>query len=183
MTFWFGRDYDRLVVKADGEYAEGKFQDARTEVLWSHAVASYWDAQFGIRQDSGTGASRTWIAAGLQGLAPYWFEVDATAYLGTGGRAALRLQAEYALMLTQKLVLVPGTEWNLYSKADTRQGVGNGLSDASLGLRLRYEVTKQFAPYVGVEWNRLFGDTAAMARAAGERTRETRWAAGVRFWF
>lgn len=180
---WFGRDYDRLVLKAEGDVAKGKLEDARTELLWGHAFASYWDTQLGVRQDSGHGPDRTWLAFGVQGLAPYWFEVDATAYVGEKGRTALRLKAEYDVLLTQKLILQPSTEWSFYGKADPEKGIGSGLTDASAGVRLRYEFSRQFAPYLGVEWNRKFASTATMARTAGERTSDTRWVAGVRMWF
>nr|WP_172601807.1 copper resistance protein B [Sulfuricystis thermophila] len=180
---WFGGTYDRLVLKAEGDVAKGKLEEARTEVLWGHAIASYWDSQLGVRQDSGTGPDRTWLAFGLQGLAPYWFEVDATAYVGSSGRTALRLSGEYELLLTQRLILQPSMEVNLYGQRDEASGLGSGLSDAAAGLRLRYEFSRQFAPYVGVEWAGKFGQTADFARAEGQRTRETRYVAGVRLWF
>ncbi|MBN8761920.1 MAG: copper resistance protein B [Thiobacillus sp.] len=180
---WFGRDYDRLVIKAEGEYGQGKLQEARTELLWGHAIATFWDTQLGVRYDSGEGPDRGWLAFGVQGLAPYWFEVDAAAYVGDKGRTAFRLGAEYELLLTQKLVLQPRLEINAYGKSDEALGIGSGLSDGVAGLRLRYEFTRQFAPYVGVERAGKFGKTADLARAAGEKTDETRWVAGVRFWF
>lgn len=180
---WFGRDYDKLVVKAEGAHASGKLQEARTELLWSHAIASYWDVQAGLRQDSGVGPDRSWLAVGVQGLAPYWFEVDATAYLGNNGRTALRLGAEYELPLTQRLILQPRAEINLYGKSDLARDTGNGLSDGVFGVRLRYEVSKQFAPYIGVERTSKYGKTADLVRSAGEPTGETRWVAGLRFWF
>ncbi len=180
---WFGRDFDRLVIKAEGDIARGKLQEARTELLWGHAVATFWDTQLGARYDSGVGPDRGWLAFGVQGLAPYWFEVDAAAYVGSNGRTALRLGAEYELLLTQKLILQPRIEVNLYGKSDAARDIGSGLSDAAAGLRLRYEFTRQFAPYVGVERAGKFGQTADLARAAGETTNETRWVAGVRFWF
>ncbi|MBN8781227.1 MAG: copper resistance protein B [Thiobacillus sp.] len=158
---WFGRDYDRLVLKAEGDVARGRLQDARTEALWGHAVATFWDTQLGARWDS----------------------VDATAYAGNGGRTSLRLGAEYELLLTQKLILQPRVEMNLYGKQDTAREIGGGLSDATAGLRLRYEFTRQIAPYVGVEWARKFGGTADFVRAAGEGTQNTRLVAGLRFWF
>ena len=178
-----GRDYNKLVIKAEGEVVGGKLTEARTEALWSHAVATFWDAQLGLRQDSGTGPGRTWLAFGVQGLAPYWFEVDATAYVGQGGRTALRLGAEYELLITQKLILQPRIEANFFGKSDPARDIGKGLSDISTGIRLRYEFSRQFAPYIGVEWANRFGATADMARAAGEPTRQTRYVAGVRFWF
>ncbi len=179
----YGRDYDRAVLKAEGELARGKLQDARTELLWGHAVATYWDAQLGIRHDSGVGPDRSWLAVGVQGLAPYWFDVEATAYLGREGRSALRLAASYDLHLTQKLILQPRVDANLYGKRDSARELGSGLSDVTAGVRLRYELRRELAPYVGVEWGGKFGETGDFARAAGASTRETRLVAGVRFWF
>jgi copper resistance protein B len=178
-----GRDYERLVFKAEGDYARGRVQEARTELLWGHAVAAYWDTQLGLRYDSGEGPDRNWLAFGVQGIAPYWFELDLSAYVGSDGRTALRLEAEYELLLTQRLVLQPRAEFNVYGRSDEERGIGSGLSDATAGLRLRYEITRQFAPYVGIEWAGSFGETEDFARAAGERSNETRWIAGVRFWF
>jgi Uncharacterized protein involved in copper resistance len=180
---WFGGTYDRLVLKAEGDVADGKLEEARTEVLWGHAVAPFWDTQLGVRQDSGAGPDRTWLAVGIQGLAPYWFDVDATAYVGGAGRTALRLSGEYELLLTQRLILQPRMEVNLYGRRDEARGLGSGLADATTGLRLRYEFSRQFAPYVGVEWAGKFGQTADFARAEGQRTRQTRYVAGVRLWF
>ncbi|MFZ2541453.1 MAG: copper resistance protein B [Gallionella sp.] len=178
-----GRDYDRLVIKAEGDVAQGKLQDGRTELLWSHATTTFWDAQLGVRYDSGIAPDQQWLALGVQGLAPYWFEVDATAYIGKQGRTALRLEAEYELLITQKLILQPRVEINLYGKNDAARDIGSGLSDALAGLRLRYEFTRQFSPYAGIEWAGKLGNTAGFVRAAGEKMSETRWVAGVRFWF
>ena len=180
---WFGRDYNRLVIKAEGEVAHGKLEEARTELLWGHAIATFWDTQLGVRYDSGEGPGRGWLAFGVQGLAPYWFEVDAAAYVGDNGRTALRLGAEYELLLTQKLVLQPRIEVNAYGKSDVERGIGSGLSEAQTGLRLRYEFTRQFAPYIGVERASKFGKTADLARAEGSKSGETRWVAGLRFWY
>lgn len=179
----FGRDYDRAVLKAEGEIDGGKFQDARTELLWGHAVAAYWDTQLGVRYDSGVGPDRKWLAFGVQGLAPYWFEVEAAAYAGESGRTALRLEAEYELLLTQKLILQPRVEANFYGKRDAARELGSGLSDLAAGVRLRYEIRREFAPYVGIERSRKFGGTADFASATGKDTDETRLVAGLRFWF
>jgi len=182
-TARIGHDYNRLVIKAEGEASGGRIEESRTEALWSHAVATFWDAQFGVRHDTGPGPGRTWAALGIEGLAPYWFEVDAAAYLGDDGRTGLRLSVEYELLLTQRLVLQPRLEAAVYGKGDPANGIGKGLSSVTAGLRLRYEFSRQFAPYVGVEWAGRFGDTAHLARVAGETTNETRVMAGVRFWF
>lgn len=181
---WFGRDYNRLVIKAEGEVSQGKLQEARTEVLWGHAIAPFWDAQLGLRYDSGgTEPERKWLALGVQGIAPYWFEVDAAAYLGESGRTALRLGGEYEVLLTQKLILQPRAEVNLYGQDDAAREIGAGLANGVAGLRLRYEIKRQFAPYIGVERSSKFGKTADMARDAGADTSVTRWVAGVRVWF
>ena len=180
---WFGRDYDRVVFKAEGEVDGGKLHDARTELLWGHAVADYWDTQLGVRYDSGLKPERKWLAFGVQGLAPYWFEIDATAYVGEQGRTALRFDVEYELLLTQKLILQPRLEANFYGKSDVARERGSGLSDATLGMRLRYEIWREFAPYIGIERSNKYGGSADFARAEGQRTSESRVVAGLRFWF
>jgi len=180
---WIGGDVDKLWLKIDGEREEGKLGATRTEALWNHAIATYWGLQTGVRHDFGDGPGRTWAALGVQGLAPYWFEVQATAYVGQGGRTALRFEPEYDLLLTQRLILQPNMKVNLYGKNDPERGIGSGLSDMEAGLRLRYEFSRKFAPYVGVVYNRKFGDTASFARAAGKPARETRLVGGVRVWF
>lgn len=180
---WYGYTYDRVVINAEGEIDNGKLQEGTTELLWSHAIAPFWNSQLGLRHDSGTEPSRNWLAIGIEGLAPYWFELDATAYLGTEGRSAATLTAEYELLLTQRLILQPRIEANLYGKRDDERMQGTGLSDVVAGVRLRYEIRREFAPYVGIEWAGKFGNTAEMARNAGADTNKQRLVAGVRFWF
>lgn len=180
---WFGGSFDRLVLKAEGEAANGKLQAAQTELMWAHGVSTFWNTQLGVRYDSGEGPDRSWLAFGFQGLTPYWFEVDATAYVGEDGRTAFDVEAEYDLLLTQKLILQPRGELSVFGKVDEALGIGRGVSNMSLGLRLRYEYTRQLAPYLGVEREQKLGDTADLARAANEPSAETLWVAGVRFWF
>ncbi len=180
---WYGRTYDRALFKAEGDINSNEIADARSELLWGHAVAAYWDTQLGVRYDSGEGPNRGWLAFGVQGLAPYWFEVDLTGYLGEEGRTALRLETEYELLLTQQLILQPRVEANAYGRSDTRRGLGSGLSELTAGLRLRYEIRRELAPYVGVEWARNFGETQDLVKDAGEGASETRLVAGLRFWF
>ena len=177
------RGAHQALIKFEGDAARGRLHDARTELLWGYAAAPFWDTQLGLRIDGGQGPTRTWLAFGVEGTAPYNIDTRATAYLGQGGRAALRLALSYDAYLTQKLVLQPRTEWTLNSRDDAARGVGRGLSSAIAGLRLRYEITPQIAPYVGVEWQRGFGRTADLLRAGGERAGTTRWVAGVSFWF
>lgn len=180
---WYGRDIDRALLKAEGDVDNGTVQEARTELLWNHAVLPFWDTQVGLRVDSGEAPDRTWLAVGVQGLAPYWFEVTATAYVGDQSRSALRLDGEYELLLSQKLILQPRLEADFYGKEDAEHGQGSGFSDLVAGLRLRYEIRRELAPYVGVEWSSKYGNTADYARAVGESANETRWVAGIRFWF
>ncbi|MDO8703689.1 MAG: copper resistance protein B [Sulfuricaulis sp.] len=180
---WFGRDYDRAVLKAEGEVDGGRLHDARTELLWGHAIAAYWNTQLGVRHDGGIEPSRTWLAFGVQGLAPYWFEMDITGYIGEHGRTALSVEAEYELLLTQKLILQPRLEANFYGKRDAERELGSGLSDLVAGVRLRYEIRREFAPYVGVERSGKFGGTADFARDKGNQAMATRVVAGLRFWF
>ena len=177
------RGAHQALIKFEGDAAQGRLHDARTELLWGYAAAPFWDTQLGLRIDGGQGPTRTWLAFGVEGTAPYNIDTRATAYLGQGGRAALRLALSYDAYLAQKLVLQPRTEWTLNSRDDAARGVGRGLSSAIAGLRLRYEITPQIAPYVGVEWQRGFGRTADLLRAGGERAGTTRWVAGVSFWF
>ena len=179
----FRSTYDRAVLKAEGDVDDGDVAEARTELVWSHAFAAFWDMQLGARHDGGEGPSREWLAFGVEGLAPYWFDVEATAYLGESGHTALRLDVSYDLLLTQKLVLEPRIEANVYGQDDAARGLGSGLSDASLALRVRYEINRQLAPYFGIEWVRKYGQTEDFARAAGSDPSDARAVVGLRFWF
>ncbi|MEH6650339.1 MAG: copper resistance protein B [Motiliproteus sp.] len=181
---WYGSTFNRLYIKLEGDIANGRLEESQTDVLWSHAYTPYFDTQLGIRLDQyDEGTDRQWLALGLQGLAPYWFELDATAYIGESGRTAVSLEAEYELLLSQQWVLQPRAELSFYGQDDIENGLGEGFADAALGLRLRYEITRQFAPYVGVEWTSMLGETADIARAADESVRDTHYVVGVRFWF
>lgn len=179
----YGGDFDRAVFKTEGDVERGDLGEASHELLWSHATSAFWNAQLGVRHDGGAGPGRDWIAFGVQGLAPYWFEIDATAYLGDAGRTALGIEADYELLLTQKLILQPRLAVTAYRKDDAARGIGPGLSEVSAGVRLRYEIRREFAPYIGVEWSGAFGGTADYARATGDDAKQTQAVAGVRFWF
>lgn len=181
---WYGTTYHRLVIKTEGEIAGGTLEESSTDLLWSQALDAYFDTQVGIRLDQyDEGRNRQWLALGVQGLAPYWFELDITAYLGDSRRTALVAEAEYDLLLTQRLIMQPRAELSLYGKDDPANGLGSGLSDLALGLRLRYEFSRQFAPYIGVEWTSAFGETADFRRASGQGRSVTQAVAGLRFWF
>jgi len=180
---WYGGDNDKVWLRSEGERAGGTTQNARADVLWDHTVARWWSLQAGGREDVGGGPARTWAAVGVQGLAPYWFDTEATFYVGEEGRTAVRLKTEYDLLLTQRLILQPEAEANLYGKADPARQLGSGLSDLEIGLRLRYEVRREFAPYVGVVWTRNFGATADRVRESGGDANDVQFVAGLRAWF
>lgn len=178
---WYGSDAHKLWLRSEGERRDGRLHEGDVEVLWNRPLSAFWSTQVGLRHDFGIeGPSRDWAALGVQGLAPYWFEVEATAYVGTSGRTAARLRTHYDLRLTQRLVLQPELEANAYGSRDAENGIGSGLSEGRLALRLRYEIRREFAPYLGVVHTRRFGDTANMTN---EDAGDTQLVAGLRFWF
>jgi copper resistance protein B len=181
---WYGGDINRLTLKSEGEgvFGEG-IEGAEVQALYSRAIGPYFNAQAGIRQDLGPGPDRTYATIGFEGLAPYWFEVEGALFLSNKGDLLARLEGYYDQRITQKLILQPMAEINFALQDVPETGIGSGLSDVELGLRLRYEVVKEFAPYVGVEWARKVGDTARFARAAGEDTNGVSFVMGVRAWF
>ncbi len=180
---WYGNDVNKLWVRTEGDRSGGKTEDGDVEVFWNRNVATFWSTQLGVRHELGEGPARNWAAFGIQGLAPYWFELEATAYIGPSGRTAARLRADYELLITQRLILQPEFEVNLYGKSDPARRIGSGVSDAQLGLRLRYAISRQFAPYVGVVWTRRLGATAGFARDDHQATFDRQWVAGLRIWF
>jgi len=180
---YYGGDYNKLWLKSEGERVGGTTEDARAEVLWDRIFSRWWSTQVGIRHDFGEGPSRDWLAVGVQGLAPYFFEIEATAYVGDAGRTAARFKVEYELLFTQRLILQPEFELNAYGKDDPENRIMSGLTDAQLALRLRYEIRREVAPYVGVAWVRRLGRTADLVRASGEDASDIQAVAGIRFWF
>lgn len=180
---WIGTDRNRLWLRSEGERADGRTEAADLEVLYGRSIATWWDLVAGVRHDFKPGDSQSFAAIGVQGLAPQKFEVEATAYVGERGQTAARFEAEYELLLTNRLILQPLVEVNLFGKDDPARGIGSGLSTAEAGLRLRYEFTRQFAPYIGVVYERAFGGTADLRRAEGEDINDTRVVAGFRIWF
>ena len=180
---WVGGDIDRLWWRTEGERTNGTTEAAEVQAFWGHAIGPWWESVLGVRQDFKPGSPQTWAAAGVQGMALYNFEAEATAYLGENGQSAARLEGEYDILLTNRLILQPRAEANFYGKNDTSRGYGSGLADVDLGLRLRYEVVRQFAPYIGVSWSKVYGNTADYVREEGGDSSEARFVAGVRMWF
>lgn len=180
---WFGSDLNRLWLRSEGERVRGKTESADLEVLYGRSVARWWDLVAGMRHDFQPGGSQSFAAIGVMGLAPQKFEVEATAYVGERGQTAARVEAEYELLLTNRLVLQPLVEANFYGKNDPIRGIGSGLSTIEAGFRLRYEVIREFAPYIGIVRERAFGNTADLRRNEGEDIDDTRIVAGFRIWF
>jgi len=181
--FWAGKDLNKLWIKTEGERVDGDTESAQFQLLYSRAIDPNWDLQLGLRHDSRPEPTRDWIAIGFYGVAPYFFEVDSAVFVNDDGQVNLRIDVEYELMLTQRWVLAPELEVNWFSKDDDDLDIGSGFADIEAGLRLRYEITRQIAPYIGVHYERLLGDTRDIARNEGEDTGDTQAVAGIRFWF
>ncbi|MBU1378813.1 MAG: copper resistance protein B [Alphaproteobacteria bacterium] len=181
--FRYGGDIDRLVIKTEGEGVRGDLADAEVQALYSRAIGPYFDLQAGVRQDFEPRPRRTYAVLGVEGLAPYWFDVEGALFLSDTGDLSARLEGSYDLRLSQRLILQPRGEFDIAAQDTRSLGIGSGLSKAEVGLRLRYEIERQFAPYVGVNFERRFGRTADLARAAGEDVSDTRVVVGLRAWF
>ncbi|AQR60564.1 copper resistance protein CopB [Brevundimonas sp. LM2] len=182
---WSGGDINRFWWKSEGEGDfDGALEEAEVQALYSRAITPFWDVQAGVRQDfRPDGDDTTHLVLGLQGLAPYWFEIDAAAFLSTKGDLTARVEAEYDQRLTQRLILQPRLEIDASASDIPELEIGSGLSSIEAGLRLRYEFRKEFAPYVGVEWSRSFGDTADYIKARGGEADDTRFVVGLKAWF
>lgn len=181
---WTGGDIHRVWFKSEGEYSfdHDAFEEGEVQALYSRAVSAFWDVQAGVRYDFAPDG-RTHAVVGVQGLAPYQFEVDAAAFVSTDGDVSARVEAEYELLLTQRLVLQPRVEIEAVGADDLQRGLGGGLTHAAVGARLRYEVVREFAPYIGVEWTSDLGETRSLARAAGEDPDGVAAIVGVRWWW
>lgn len=180
---WVGRDRDRLWFRAEGDGEGGRVGEAQTHVLYGRQFSRWWDVVAGVRQDFRPGSPQTWAAFGIQGLAPYWFEIEATGYIGASGRTHARFEVEYELLFTNQLILQPLFESEVFGTSDPERGIGSGLSTTDLGFRLRYEFRREIAPYVGVTWRNKWGKTADFAEAAGEDSGGARFVTGLRLWF
>ena len=181
---WYGGDIDKIWFKTEGEGEFGHtVETAEVQALWSHAIDPWFDLQAGVRYDFRPDPERAYLVLGVQGLAPYWFEVDAAAFISHKGDVSARLEAEYDLRLTQQLILQPRLEVDLALQDVPELGVGSGLSTGEVGARLRYEIRPEFAPYIGVEYERAFGGTARFRRAEGEDRGGWSLLLGLRTWF
>ncbi len=182
-TGWIGSDLNRLWVRSEGERIGGSTESADLELLYGRSITPWWDVVVGVKHDFLPGGAQNWAAIGLQGLAPYQFDVEATVYLSDSGQTQFALDVEYDLLFTNRLILQPVVELQLFGKDDPARAVGSGLSTLETGLRLRYEINRKFAPYIGVVHERAFGNTADFRQALGVNARDTRLVAGVRIWF
>ena len=181
---WTGGDINRFWWKSEGEGEfGGEVEEAEVQALYSRAVAPFWDVQAGLRQTWRPDADRTDLVIGVQGLAPHWFEVDAAVFLSNEGELTAAAEAEYDQRITNRWILQPRAEAHLSAEDIPELSTGSGLTSVELGARLRYEIRKEFAPYVGVEWTKRFGRTADYLEAAGRDTEETRIVVGLRVWF
>jgi len=177
-SFYIGYDIDKLYVYSDGESTSDGLESSQNELVYSRAIAPFWDAQIGLVYDKNANDSKTWAEIAIAGLAPYYFETRAALLVNGDGNVGLRLDAEYEMLFTQKLILSTSVEADLYTKDDPTMQLGSGLSSMEAGLRLRYEFTREFAPYIGVTWEKTFGNTHNY-----NPVNESNFLAGVRFWF
>lgn len=181
---WYGGDYNKIWLKSEGEGTFGAApEQAEVQALYARALDPWFSLQAGVRQDFGEGPDRTHLVLGIEGLAPYWFEAGASLFLSNKGELTARAETEYDLRITNRLILQPAVEFNLSAQDVPALRLGSGLSSAEVGLRVRYQFAPEFAPYLGVEYERKFGGTARFARAAGEDAGGWNLVAGVRFWF
>ena len=181
--FWYGGDINRLTIKSEGEGTFRENTEGEVQALYSRAVGPYFNLQAGVRQDFGPGPDRTYATVGFEGLAPYWFDVEGALFLSDKGDVFGRLEGYYDQRITQRLILQPRAEVNFAAQDIPENDIGSGLVNIELGARLRYEFSRQFAPYIGVSYLRKAGDTARLSRLAGEDVHATSFVAGVRFWF
>ncbi|NKC02303.1 MAG: copper resistance protein B [Pseudomonadales bacterium] len=182
---WYGNDLNKFWMKSEGEYflEEEKLEEFELQGLYSRAISPFWDLQAGVRHDVKPDPSRTYGVIGLQGLAPYWFEIDVASFISNKGDVSFRLEGEYEIRIRQKLILQPRIEANFSLSNDVASGIGSGVSSFEAGFRLRYEITKEIAPYLGINWSRAFGETADIIRAEGEENENLSLVAGIRFWY
>ncbi|MBC8211246.1 MAG: copper resistance protein B [Gammaproteobacteria bacterium] len=174
---WLGKDLNKLWLKSSGESLDGKVEGHSIDLLYSRAISAFWDVQVGLRHELKPKPQRNWVGVGFMGVAPYLFEMDVNLFINDDSQANLRLDAEYEYMFTQKVILVPNLELSLYSDEDVARGIRSGLSSAELGLRLHYQIRREFSPYIGINLEKQFGNGAI------ESSSETQLVVGLSFWF
>lgn len=179
---WIGNSYRRFILRTELEGREQTLEESKTELLYSRAVAPFWNLEVGGRYDHGDKDHREWFGLGISGLAPHWIEVSATAYVSPEGHSAATVEAEYDLYLSQRVILQPKVELDFYGDSDLEAGHGKGLSKSLMGFRLRYDLDRQFSPYLGYERVHRHGETTTVFEPFGQH-RENHWIAGFRFWF
>jgi copper resistance protein B len=182
---WIGTDMNKLWFKSEGFVENGKASDGITEALYDRPIPflRYFDAQAGVRYDLDSNRGRTWGALGIEGLAPEFFDFEPTFYFSDGGRVAGRVNGSYDLLITNRLILQPQFELNFYSKSDPSRGIGSGLSELDTGLRMRYEITRKFAPYIGMAYAGKYGESADFTRDEGGIVNDVRFIFGIRVWY
>jgi len=186
---WIGGDYNRFWFRLEGDEPTRGDEVGETEIqaLFSRLVSPFWDLQTGVRLDvartSGDAETRFYWAVGLEGLAPYWFEVSSSLFVSEDGEFSARLEASYDLLFTQRLIVEPEIELNAAFQDVADELIGSGLNDFEFGFRMRYEIRREFAPYIGFSWTRRTGETADLFRDAGLSTRSGGFVAGIRAWY
>jgi copper resistance protein B len=180
---WYGGDINRLWLKTEGEGASGVIERAEVQALYSHALDPYFNLQGGLRYDFRPNPSRVYASIGIEGLAPSFFELEGALFLSNKGELMARAEGYYDQRITQRLILQPRAELNFAAQSSRSIGVGAGLSDAEFGVRLRYDIRREFAPYVGVQYQRAFGKTRRYLRDAGESAGGWEFVLGLRTWF
>lgn len=171
-----------LKSEGGGSFREG-FDGAEIQGLYSRAIDPYFNLQAGVRQDLSTPLHQSYGAIGFEGLAPYWFEVSGALFISTRGNVLGRLEGYYDQNITQRLILQSRVELNFAAQNTPEDKIGAGLRNAELGLRLRYEITREFAPYIGISYDTKVGQTATYASQEGRASSVLSFVAGVRVWF
>ncbi|NQZ50890.1 MAG: copper resistance protein B [Moritella sp.] len=180
---WLGYDLNKLRLKVEVERVKGTNENAELQLLYSRAIAPFWDLQLGVRHDIDPQPEQSWAVLGVQGISPYFFDIDAALFIGKSGRSAFRFEAEYEQMLTQRLVLIPEIELNFHGQTDLSRNIGSGLASSELSLRLVYQVRREFSPYVGVTWEAKHGRSKRIAESNGEETDNVQFVVGFQAWF
>ncbi len=180
---WLGKDLNKFWIKSSGEHLDGETESNEIDLLYSKAISAFWDVQLGYRHEFKPEPAQDWVGFGFMGVAPYLFEVDLSLFINEDSLVNVRIEAEYEYMFTQKLILVPSLEVSIFSDDDVDRGVGSGIANTELGLRLHYEIKREFSPYIGINYERKFGKTADIAENDGGEVDDTQFVFGLSFWF